>query len=143
MAAMRIAYAASGGLRSVGELAQGQDPRNRARFAQIARWIATREIVSFMWEAEPWVPMFQFEAGARLMPRRRLQPLFAMLIPLYDPWDLANWFARSHPRLSGPRPADACTGRLAAVLDLAQLEHFIATGQAPWPQPAATGAPCN
>ncbi len=139
MAGMRMAYAANGGLRSVGELTQGHDPRNRVRFAQIARWIATREIIGFMWEGEPWVPMFQFETGGRLQPRRDLQPLFALLIPLYDPWDTASWFARPNRWLSGRRPVDACAGRIAAVLDVAHLEHFIATGQAVQQQAMASG----
>ena len=129
MAHMRIAYAASGGLRSVGELACGQDPRSKALFAHMARWIATRDIIGFMWEGEPWVPMFQFDTGPRLRPRRDLQPLFRLLVPLYEPWGMAYWFACANPALSGRRPVDDCASRLSAVMDVAHLEHFIATGQ--------------
>lgn len=137
MAGMRMAFAASGGLRSVGELAQGTDLRSRSRFTHIARWIATREIIGFMWHAEPWVPMFQFEAGPRMQPRRSLQPLFEILVPLYDAWTMANWFARPNQYLSGHRPVDEYTGNLSGVMDVAHLEHFIATGQPPHLQTAA------
>lgn len=143
MAAMRSAFAATGGLLTVGELADGNDPHSRARFAQIAKGIATREIIGFMWQSEPWVPMFQFEAGSRLLPRRALQPLFKLLVPLYDAWEMANWFARSNPWLSGLRPVDQCTNHLEAVLDVAQLEHYIATGQASQQNPVAHHTRCN
>lgn len=133
-----MAFAGSGGLRSVGELAHRNDSHSRTRFAHMARWIATREIIGFMWQAEPWVPMFQFDAGPRLQPRRALQPLFGLLVPLYDAWEMANWFARPNQWLSGHRPVDACAGHLAAVLDVAHLEHFIATGKTQWQHPAAT-----
>lgn len=129
MAGMRMAFIASGGLRSVGELTRGKDKHSRTRFAQIARWIATREIIGFMWQAEPWVPMFQFDAGPLLQPRQDLQPLFGLLVPLYDAWEMANWFARPNPWLSGHKPVDVCAGNLSAVLDVAHLEHFIASGK--------------
>lgn len=129
LAEMRMAFASSGGLLTVGELADGHDPHSRARFARIAKGIATREIIGFMWQSEPWVPMFQFESRSRLLPRHALQPLFKLLVPLYDAWDMANWFARPNQWLSELRPVDQCTGHLAAVLDVAHLEHFIATGQ--------------
>lgn len=130
MAGMRMAFIASGGLRSVGELTRGKDKHSSSRFAQIARWIATREIMGFMWHAEPWVPMFQFDAGPHLQPRQDLQPLFALLAPLYDAWEMANWFAKPNHWLSGHRPVDDCAGNLSTVLDVAHLEHFIASGEA-------------
>jgi len=133
---MRLAFAATGGLRSVGELAPGDDASDQARFADIARWIATRRIIGFMWCAQPWVPMFQFDLRPRLQPRRDLQPLFDLLAPLYEPWAMANWFARPNPWLSGRRPIDDCVDRLPAVLDVAHLEHFIATGQTQTESPA-------
>lgn len=142
MTGMRMAFAASGGLRSVGELAPGTDARSQRRFAHIARWIATREIIGFMWQAQPWVPMFQFDTGPRLRPRPSLQPLFELLIPVHDAWSMANWFARPHPWLSGRRPVDSCAGELAALLDVAHLEHFIATGQTQQQRPATRPA-CN
>jgi len=136
MGKMRMAFAASGGLLTVGELANGNDPNSQARFALIAKGIAAREIIGFMWQSKPWVPMFQFDAGSRLVPRQALQPLFKLLVPLYDAWEMANWFARPNPWLSGLRPVDQCTVRLEAVLDVAHLEHFIATGQTAQPYSA-------
>lgn len=138
MAGMRMAFIASGGLRSVGELTRGKDKHSRTRFAQIARWIATREIIGFMWQAEPWVPMFQFDAGAQLHPRHALQPLFALLVPLYDAWEMANWFAGPNHWLSGHRPVDDCADCLPAVLDVAHLEHFIASGKTQPQDPVAS-----
>ncbi len=143
MAAMRMAFAGSGGLLTVGELADGNGPDSRARFAHIAKGIATREIIGFMWQSEPWVPMFQFDAGSDLLPRQALQPLFRLLAPLYDPWEMANWFARSNPWLSGLRPVDQCAAHLQAVLDVAHLEHFIATGQTPEQHSEAPHTTCN
>lgn len=137
MAEMRMAFAASGGLLTVGDLADGNDPESRSRFAQIAKGIATREILSFMWQSEPWVPMFQFDAGPDLLPRRALQPLFRLLVPLYDVWEVTNWFARPNQWLSGLRPVDLCADHVEALLDVAHLEHFIATGQASQQHPAA------
>ncbi len=143
LAEMRMAFAASGGLLTVGELANGNDPVSQARFAQIAKGISTREIIGFMWQSEPWVPMFQFEAQSRLLPRRALQPLFQLLVPLYDAWEMANWFARPNQWLSGLRPVDQCTNHLEAVLDVAHLEYFIATGQASQQDPPAPHSTCN
>lgn len=136
MTAMRTAFEASGGLLTVGELANGSEPHRKIRFAQIAKGIAAREIIGFMWQSEPWVPMFQFDTQSRLQPRPALQPLFRLLVPLYDAWEMANWFARPNQWLSGLKPVDACVSRLQAVLDVAHLEHFIATGQPPHQDPA-------
>ncbi len=135
LAEMRMAFAASGGLLTVGELSDSNDPDSQSRFAQIAKGIAAREIIGFMWQSEPWVPMFQFETASRWAPRRALQPLFKLLVPLYDAWEMAHWFARPNQWLSGLTPVDQCKNHLEAVLDVAHLEHFIATGKAPQ-QPA-------
>ena len=77
-------------------------------------------------------------AGMRMEARQSLQPLFGLLVPLYVAWEMANWFVKPNPWLSGRKPVDDCTDRLPAVLDVAHLEYFIASGEIE-PHVLATG----
>ncbi len=52
----------------------------------LARWIALRQVVSFEWQAQTWLPLFQFD-------RRDMS-----IHP-----ELAHWFARPNSSLEALR----------------------------------------
>lgn len=91
----------------------------------IACWVADRELMGFNWQSKTWLPLFQFN---RLDMTRRpeLRQVFAELTPVYDPWELASWFAQPNPWLDERIPADALDTDPSAVLQAARADRFIA-----------------
>ena len=92
-------------------------------------WIRRREVICFQWQANQWLPWFQFNRpGKTWQPQLRphLQPVLSELNTVYDPWEMACWFTRPNPWLADRMPVDALTGNLPEVLDAARAERFIA-----------------
>jgi len=91
----------------------------------IAGWLADRELMGFNWQSKTWLPLFQFN---RLDMTRRpeLSQVFAELTPVYDPWELASWFAQANPWLAQRIPADMLYTDPSAVLQAARADRFIA-----------------
>jgi hypothetical protein len=69
----------------------------------IARWIVERLAVSFEWQSQTMLPMFQFD-----LPGLTLRPCVAEVVQelrdVFDGWDLALWFAESNAWLCGAAP---------------------------------------
>ena len=72
--------------------------------ATLATWLTGREIIGIDWRGHTWLPMFQFDP-VRLTPLTTLAPPFSALIPMFDAWELADWFARPSNWLAGRVPA--------------------------------------
>jgi hypothetical protein len=58
--------------------------------------------------------------------RPELSQVFAELTPVYDPWELASWFAQANPWLAQRIPADMLYTDPSAVLQAARADRFIA-----------------
>lgn len=125
--AMLDAYRSSGGL------ARGQEVKAMLKrgggpvVAALAGWIASRELICFEWQAQTWLPLFQFNRPD-LTPDRRLRPVFAELSRIYDHWDVATWFTVPNPWLAQRAPVDALLGDPGTVLDAARAERFALGG---------------
>ena len=123
--AMLNAYRGSGGLTRV-EYLIALSKRRRGLDADIlANWIAEREVMGFEWQSRTWLPIFQFNLFDMTRPPA-LGQVFAELIPVYDPWELTNWFAQPNPWLADRVPADAFEHDPSAVLQAARADRFIA-----------------
>ena len=91
----------------------------------LANWIAERQLIGFEWQSRTWLPIFQFNLFDMTRPPA-LGQVLAELIPVYDPWELANWFAQPNPWLADRVPADALEHDPSAVLQAARADRFIA-----------------
>ncbi len=118
------AYRASGGLARAQEVRALHQRRGATERRALARRIAGRELISFEWQAQAWLPLFQFTGGDMgLLPG--LAPVLAELVPLYDGWEVAEWFVREAPALDNASPLALLPQAWQQVLEAARMEHFI------------------
>lgn len=121
------AYRHSGGLARAVEVSRmfaclrGTDERPRAP------WLARRCWIAFEWQAQTWLPRFQFlPAGPLPMPA--VAAVLDELNPVFDAWEIAEWFARRNACLGGHAPVDALGEDPCAVLQAARFDRYVATG---------------
>lgn len=92
--------------------------------SRVARWIALRDVVSVTWRAQVWLPLFQFER-----PSLDLAAAAALIVrdlrPVYDDWELAEWFAAPHDLLAGHAPAAVLPHNPCAVREAACRDRFV------------------
>ena len=122
--AMLNAYRGSGGLVRDGELLALFRRSSGPDADTLANWIAQREVIGFEWQSRTWFPVFQFR-HLDMERQPALGQVFAELIPAYDSWDLADWFAQPNPWLADRVPAETLELDSFAVLQAARVGRFI------------------
>ena len=125
--AMLNAYRASGGLGRISDILQMLQRHDASATLTLARWILKRQVIFFEWRSITWLPWFQFRPGVTT-PQPELAPVFAELAPVFDPWEMAIWFAQPNSWLAKCRPADSSQRDPIAVLLAAQADRFLAGG---------------
>lgn len=125
--AMLTAYRGTGGLARREEVAAALEHRNVAHSHMLNLWIYHRTVICFNWQSQDWLPWFQFNS-LTLEPHPQLKPLFDELTDVYEPLEMADWFAAPNPWLAGVAPVDTLLHDLEAVLDAARADHYIAIG---------------
>ncbi len=113
--------------RPSGGLARG--PEVFALFARLsgadvgtlAGWIVNRRVICFEWQARVWLPLFQFNRSD-MSPQAGLRDVLQVLTPDFEPWQVAQWFARPNSGLSGQSPCDALAEAPLTVLHAARAE---------------------
>ena len=123
--AMLNAYRGSGGLARDGELVALSRHRSGPDADTLAKWIAEREVIGFEWQSRTWLPVFQFNLFDMTRPPA-LEQVLAELNPVYDSWELANWFAQPNPWLADRVPAETLELDPFSVLQAARASRFIA-----------------
>lgn len=123
-AALQAAYERLGGSAPANDVCGLLRPYWSQPLSRVARWIAAREVVSVTWRAQVWLPLFQFERPSLdVVPA--VTELVRALRPIYDEWELAEWFVRPHDLLGGQAPALCLGCDSCAVKEAARLDHFI------------------
>jgi len=119
-------YRHSGGLARAQEVFTSFKSREGAEPGILARWIVKRSVISFDWQSKVWIPLFQFSLiNMELLPG--VVEVLTVLNPVFEPWELAYWFAQPSRWLdSGRRPADVIGIDKHAVLRAACADRFIA-----------------
>lgn len=118
------------GYRCSGGLARGQEVFALAQRCQpnqvqrLAHWIVNAEVICFDWQAQMWLPLFQFNSFD-MSPQPGLDQVLAALRPAYETWELAQWFVQTHPWLAGQTPADTLLTDFAAVLLAARADPRV------------------
>ena len=125
--AMLNGYRGSGGLARADEVLKVLKCHSEAHVARLAHWIVKRKVICFEWRSQTWLPWFQFHRFDTT-PQPELAPVFTELTPIFDPWELAHWFAQPNPWLADCTPVDTLRLDPAAVLQAARADHFIAAG---------------
>jgi hypothetical protein len=125
--ALLEAYRAGGGLARAEELLAPFKCGRAPDLATLARWIAVGQVISFVWQARTWLPLFQFDP-IDTRPRPQLGQVLAELNAVYDDWELANWFAMPNLSLAGRTPVQAFASDLSAVVRAARIDRFVVDG---------------
>lgn len=125
--ALLDSYRSSGGLARAQEVIALFKCRCGPDAATLASFIVERKVISFEWQSQTWIPLFQFNRFD-MTPQPELGQVITELSSIYDTWELANWFARPNPWLSDRIPVDTLVSDLPAVLNAARAERFIACG---------------
>ena len=125
--ALMNAYRSSGGLARAQEVLALLLHRGGPDAATLARWVQQRDVLSFDWHTDSWMPLFQFDP-ADMRPLPQLRPVLAELEGLYNPWELAEWFVEPNAWLQGRAPVDRLGRDAAGVLDAARVDRFVANG---------------
>ena len=122
---MLNAYRGSGGLARDKELLSSSRRCCGFDAGTLVSWITERQVIGFFWQSRTWLPLFQFN----LLDMTRapaLGQVLAELTPVYDAWELANWFSQPNPWLADCVPAEALESDPCAVLQAARVCRFIA-----------------
>jgi hypothetical protein len=96
-------------------------------YVDLARRLVARELFSFQWQDDFWLPMFQFDP-VLLLPRAGIARLLAAFGTNRDPvdrldgWMLARWFVTPDAALDGDTPLSRLDRDPDAVLAAAQRQ---------------------
>jgi len=126
-AAMVQVYDRRGGLARSDEVLFMLRRRTSQPLSMLARWIVDRRVVSFEWQAERFLPMFQFDlADMAIQPGTAA--VLCELADVFDEWETATWFAEPSAWLHGRVPVDVLESDLEAVVGAARADRFVARG---------------
>lgn len=125
--AMLDAYRHSGGLARDVEVQRMLEGHAGGGAATLAGWLAQGCAVGFEWQAQTWLPRFQFLPAGPL-PARAIAAVLLELNAVFDAWEVAQWFARANSALGGRLPADVLNAEPGSVLDAARRDRYIAKG---------------
>lgn len=115
------AYRDSGGLARLDEVMELRRGVCDQDVSPLPKWIIEREVVSFEWQEDHWLPLFQFNRSD-MTPSDATQQVVRALNPILGPWALAEWFARPNALLENQAPADALHASFPAVMRAARAE---------------------
>ena len=93
----------------------------------LARLIVARRVLSYVWRAQTWIPMFQFEP-ATMAVRRGSSGAIEELADTFDELELAEWFAAPNSWLAGAAPMDMSDADEESIIRAARADRYIARG---------------
>jgi len=116
-------YRASGGLARGTEVVTSLERVLGRDGNVLARWRAERNVICFEWQAQLWLPRFQF-AHADMCPHPAVQSVLAELSVVRDECEIAQWFCAASSALDGRAPVDVLGEPPQAVLEAARVDRF-------------------
>lgn len=125
--AMLDVYRHSGGLARDVEVQRMLEGHAGGGTATLAGWLAQGCVIGFEWQAQTWLPRFQFLPAGSL-PVPAITAVLLELNAVFDAWEVAQWFARANSALGGRLPVDVVSGQPRSVLDAARRDRYIAKG---------------
>ena len=128
---MLEAFRSSGGLVPLAEVVQWFRAHQGPGGAALQEWISRRMVLSLHWQAQWWLPWFQFNRTS-CTPHVQLYTVLSELNAVHAPWEACRWFTLPNPWLGDRRPVDMLLHDLSGVLDAAHADRLIANGHVPW-----------
>jgi hypothetical protein len=125
--AMIHTYQRMGGLVSCDQAAMLLGRHREQPISLLARWIVARAVVSFVWQSETLVPLFQFELADMTL-RQGASEVIAELAGAFDELDLATWFTLPNCWLGEAPPLAVLETDQPAVLRAARADRYLARG---------------
>jgi len=122
-AAMVRVYERNGGLAQCDEVLLLLRRRRSQALSLLAGWIVHRRVVSFEWQGERLLPLFQFDLAAMTI-HRSATAVLAQLSDAFEDCEVAAWFAESNRWLQGRIPLDVLGVDLNAVLCAARADRL-------------------
>lgn len=120
-------FGPGGGVVSADALAGMMCHRHDQPLSMVARWVLKRSIVSFEWQGQLLVPLFQIDR-LTMLPTSDLLEVLRELIDVFDEWDTALWFATSNSFLAGDTPATRWDVDPQEVVKAARADRYVARG---------------
>jgi len=124
---MQRAFRPTGGMVGGDEMARLMRRHSEQPISVLARWIVSREAVSFEWKSQTLLPLFQFDLSDMSL-RPGVTGVVRELAGVFEDMSLALWFAESNAWLGDVSPAEVIAVDPASVLDCARADRFIARG---------------
>ena len=121
------AFQRTGGLASGNEVTFLLRRCTSQPISALARWIVERRVVSFAWQGEYLLPMFQFDR-ADMTVHRHVSAVLDEFDGTFQDWELATWFALPNAWLGEEAPVDVLPLDPHGVLQAARADRFIARG---------------
>ena len=88
---------------------------------------ADGRVVSLKGLGAIWIPVFQFQRPGWVL-KPAVRDVLKELRGVFDPHEMATWFASSNDWLGHRRPADVLDADRAALLSAARADRFVAVG---------------
>jgi hypothetical protein len=120
-------YQMTGGLVSCDQAAMLLGRHRDQPISVLARWIVARNLVSFVWQSDTLVPLFQFEVSDMTL-RRGVSEVIAELTGAFDDLELAAWFAQPNGWLGNAAPLAVIETDQPAVLQAARADRYLVRG---------------
>lgn len=117
----------SGGIARGDEVVEMLQAARSFDVSHLARGLVNREILSFEWHDELWLPLFQFDLRDMTL-RETPQRITAELSCAFDGWALAQWFVTPNSWLAGRMPVEVIGDYPADVFHAARADRFVAMG---------------
>jgi hypothetical protein len=114
-----------GGIARAQEVASMTMSRCGPDVKTLAAWILDRQLLSFEWQSQIWIPLFQFDRSSMAL-HPGLGMILSMLTPAYAPWEQALWFTQANAMLGDRIPAHVLPLDHPAVLRAARESPHIA-----------------
>jgi hypothetical protein len=120
-------YRRTGGLVNCDEAALLLRRHREQPISVLARWIVARAVVSFSWQSQTLLPLFQFDLCDMSL-RHGAAEVIGELSGVFDNLDLAAWFTEPNAWLANAAPVDALETDQPAVLQAARADRFVVRG---------------
>lgn len=117
----------SGGVARAQEVVSMAASRCGPDVRTLALWILDRQLLSFEWQSQVWIPLFQFDRTTMFL-HHGLVDVLTALERAHAPWQQAIWFSRPHGVLGGRIPAEVLALDCQAVQRAAQADLQTAHG---------------
>ncbi len=116
-----------GGVARADEVVDCLRPHCRRPISMLARWIASRDVMSIDAHGEHWLPLFQFDLGVGTL-RPQAHQVFTTLTPAFDAGEIVSWFVEPNVWLHGAAPVSMWWLDAGSVLQAARTDPYVALG---------------